>query len=100
MKRWPLVLIITAYLFAPPLLHLGYTIWQATTTYTGTCPGLMDIEPYACTLGEYIGRHTTSPFAAIGHMFIWGSWLTFAFFTLTLAAAGYYVWKRKNPSTM
>lgn len=36
---------------------------------TGMCPGApTDIPPYPCTVGEYLNRNFSSPFAAIGRM--------------------------------
>ena len=46
---------------------IGAAIWAALT-YDGICPGIMDIEAYPCTIWEFIGRNTISPFAFAAHL--------------------------------
>ena len=70
----------------PPLLFFVGTVVFAIVTYTGTCPGVMDIPPYPCTLLDYIGRNTISPFALGVHIMVTLMWGGFALGVLLLGA--------------
>lgn len=86
-----LILIGGAVLIVPPLLWIAGVLLYAVVSYTGTCPGLMDIPPYSCTLWEYIGRNTISPFALIGNLTIIGGWMLFALIIDAFMAALVFV---------
>ena len=70
----------------PPLLFFASAVVSAIATYNGTCPGVMDIPPYPCSLLDYIGRNTVSPFALIVHIAVALVWGGFALGVLLLGA--------------
>lgn len=75
-RSWLWMIILAACIMGlPPLLWLSGTVVYAVVTYDGICPGMMDIPPYTCSVWEYIGRNTVSPFALIVHAVIIGGWL-------------------------
>ena len=73
--RWP---VIVSVIFIPPILFIVGTIIWAALTYNGICPGIMDIPAYPCTMGEFIGRNTISPFALAAQFGICISWIGFS----------------------
>lgn len=82
-RRWKVIGAVT-FVVLPPLLFFATAVVSAIATYNGTCPGLMDIPPYPCSLLDYIGRHTISPFALIGHITKTLIWVGFALGVLML----------------
>ncbi|MFP4440881.1 MAG: hypothetical protein ACLFVO_26905 [Chloroflexaceae bacterium] len=70
----------------PPLLFFAGAVVSAIATYDGTCPGVMDIPPYPCSLLDYIGRNTSSPFALVVHITVSLLWGGFALGVLLLGA--------------
>lgn len=89
-RRWQVAGAV-AFVLLPPLLFFLGAVGQAVVTYTGTCPGLMDILPYPCSLLEYIWRHTFSPFALAGHVMITVLWVGFALAVLLVVALAWWV---------
>jgi hypothetical protein len=63
---------------APPIIWLAGVVIYSGWSYDGICPGLMDIQPYTCSLWEFIGRNTFSPFALAAHIGLCGGWLLFS----------------------
>lgn len=83
--KWKVIGAVT-FVVLPPLLFVAGSVVSAIATYTGTCPGLMDIPPYPCSLLDYIGRNTISPFALIGHIMLTVLWVGFSLGVLALGA--------------
>lgn len=102
MKRftgWQIGLMVGAILIVPPLLcSAGLVIQDVSQNFSGICPGIMDIEPYPCTLSEYVARNTISPFALAAHLAIFIGWMIPSGFVMT-AAWGIWWLGRKQRST-
>ena len=80
--RW--ILIGATFVILPPILFfLGAAGWAALT-YNGICPGIMDIAPYPCSIWEFIGRNTISPFALAAHLAICVTWVGFTVIAIFL----------------
>jgi archaellum biogenesis protein FlaJ (TadC family) len=80
-QRWPRlwkVIGAGAFVILPPLLFFASAVVSAIATYNGTCPGIMDIPPYPCSLLDYIARSTISPFALMTHIMVTLVWGGFA----------------------
>jgi hypothetical protein len=79
---------MTSLLFLPPLLFSFGIIISSIMDYHGSCPGIMDIPAYSCSIWEYIGRNTISPFAFAAHLIVWIGW---GFFSLLLGGLWFFV---------
>lgn len=83
-KRRAKFVMAIVFVFLPLCLLIVGEVFFAVVTYNGMCPGIMDIDPYPCSLGHYIRRNTVSPFAFAANLMLMGVWLVFALLVLVI----------------
>ena len=93
------VLAASAFVLIPPVLFVSGVIVYAAITYDGICPGIMDIPSYPCSMWEYIGRHTISPFALPVHLVICGGWFGLSLVLMILVFAIWWLVGRSADRT-
>jgi hypothetical protein len=98
-RRWRGLFWSMLVIAGPPLLFLLGVVIFSATTYNGICPGLMDVSPYPCSVWEYIGRNTVSPFALVVNLTICGGWVILSTILVTLFLGMRYVVQRGKEDT-
>ena len=75
-QRW-LRLFLLASVFPALMLSIsGIVPGAMVVAQTGVCPPApTDVLPRACSVGDYVLRMTLSPWAIVGHLFIWMGWV-------------------------
>jgi hypothetical protein len=95
-KNWWKWLLGINFILLPPLLISLSLVIEATLSFQGVCPGVMDIPDYPCTMLEFIARNTVSAFALPVHLFIWLTWVPCALAATGLVALVVWLLSRRR----